>query len=78
MVTSVTKSFSAETATAKASVPTRNSMGFAAEGGTGFDFAVFDGTGGVGDVGFAGITEAFKTSTGTDGVDGDLPPPSPS
>jgi hypothetical protein len=53
-------------------VPTRNSTGLATNGSAGFNFAVLDGAGGIGDIGFTGDTEAFETSAGTNAVNGDV------
>ena len=46
--------------------------GCAAEGGAGFNFAVFNGAGSVGDIGLTGLAEALEAATRADGVDGDL------
>ncbi len=60
------------TTTARASVPTRNSIGVAADRLAVGTSLVLDGPAGVGDVGLAGLAEALEPGARADAVDGDL------
>ena len=65
--------FSALTTTARASMPTWNSTGVAADGlaqdSTSLSLML---AGGIGDVGLTGYAEALEAGAGADGVDGDV------